>query len=261
MTNHNTNLTELTINSDCIDQINSFKYLGTILNDNNTVEEEIKTRISQGNKAYFANFDIFKSKLISKNVKFKLYTAIIRPIICYGAETWVLKEADKLRLLTFERKMTNHNTNLTELTINSDCIDQINSFKYLGTILNDNNTVEGEIKTRISQGNKAYFANFDIFKSKLISKNVKFKLYTAIIRPIICYGAETWVLKEADKLRLLTFERKMTNHNTNLTELTINSDCIDQINSFKYLGTILNDNNTVEEEIKTRISQGKSIFC
>ncbi|KAJ9582999.1 hypothetical protein L9F63_022657 [Diploptera punctata] len=36
---------------------------------------------------------------------FKLYTAIIRPIICYGAETWVLKEADKLRLLTFERKI------------------------------------------------------------------------------------------------------------------------------------------------------------
>ncbi|KAJ9582881.1 hypothetical protein L9F63_022777, partial [Diploptera punctata] len=66
---------------------------------------EIKTRILQGNKAYFANFDIFKSKLISKNVKFKLYTAIIRPIICYGAETWVLKEADKLRLLTFERKI------------------------------------------------------------------------------------------------------------------------------------------------------------
>ena len=57
------NSDELIINGDCIEQINSYKYLGTILNDN-TVEEEIKTRISQGNKAYFANLDIFKSKLI-----------------------------------------------------------------------------------------------------------------------------------------------------------------------------------------------------
>jgi len=48
-------------------------YLGSTVNTDNKIEEEIKERISLGNKAFFANKKLFQSKLISKNVKLKLY--------------------------------------------------------------------------------------------------------------------------------------------------------------------------------------------
>jgi hypothetical protein len=58
-----------------------------------------------GNKAYYANRSIFKSKLVCKKSRPKIYWAIIRPVVAYGCETWVLKEAIRQKLLVFERKI------------------------------------------------------------------------------------------------------------------------------------------------------------
>ena len=52
-----------------LEQVKSFKYLGLIVNGNNSIQEEIKGRISLGNKAYHANLDLFKSKLLTKKSK------------------------------------------------------------------------------------------------------------------------------------------------------------------------------------------------
>ena len=40
-----------------------------------------------GNKAYYANQKIFKSKLVSKKAKLKLYRTIMRPVITNASET------------------------------------------------------------------------------------------------------------------------------------------------------------------------------
>ena len=70
----------------------SFRYISTIVNGNNTLEEEISERIVKGNEAFYANRTLFKSNLVSKNSKLKLYWSVIRPIITYGCESWVPKE-------------------------------------------------------------------------------------------------------------------------------------------------------------------------
>jgi hypothetical protein len=88
-----------------LEQIHSYKYLGSIINRDNSIEEEIRETIMSGNKAYFANRSIFKSKLVCKKSKLKVYRTIIRIIVTYGCETWVLKEAIKQKLLVFERKI------------------------------------------------------------------------------------------------------------------------------------------------------------
>jgi hypothetical protein len=46
-------------------QVNAFKYLGTMVNTNNSIEEEIKERIAAGNRAYHVHKKVFTSKLIS----------------------------------------------------------------------------------------------------------------------------------------------------------------------------------------------------
>ena len=66
------------------------KYLGTIVTKDNLIEEEIKERIASGNRAFFANKNIFQSKLIFKKFKINLYKVLIRSVVVYGSEWWVL---------------------------------------------------------------------------------------------------------------------------------------------------------------------------
>jgi len=48
---------------------------------------------------------LFKSNLVSRKSKLKLYWSVIRPTVVYGCETWVLKESIIQKLSMFERKI------------------------------------------------------------------------------------------------------------------------------------------------------------
>ena len=85
-------LTPINIENKELEQVKSFKYLGSIINTDNTMGEEIKERIALGNEVYFANKKMFQSRLLSKRAKLKLYYLVIRPVVTYSCETWILKE-------------------------------------------------------------------------------------------------------------------------------------------------------------------------
>ena len=57
-----------------------FIYLGTLINKDNCVEKEIQRRILAGNRTYFAAINLFKSRLLSRATKIKLYktSSVIR---------------------------------------------------------------------------------------------------------------------------------------------------------------------------------------
>jgi hypothetical protein len=55
--------------------------LGSVVNVSNLIKEEIKKRIVLGTKAYYANLKFFKSRLVTKQSKLKLYRTVIRPIV------------------------------------------------------------------------------------------------------------------------------------------------------------------------------------
>jgi len=64
-----------------IEEVNSAKYLGTVMNADNVIEEEIKERIAAGNRSFFANKMIFQSKPITRKTKERLYHTVIRPVV------------------------------------------------------------------------------------------------------------------------------------------------------------------------------------
>jgi hypothetical protein len=64
-----------------MEQFQRYKYVGSIINDSNSIEEEVKGRIALGIKAYNANQVFFKSRLDIKCSKLKLYRTVIRPIV------------------------------------------------------------------------------------------------------------------------------------------------------------------------------------
>ena len=73
-----------------IEGVEEFKYLGTTLTNQNSIQEEIKTRLKFGNACYYLVQNLLLSRLLSKNLKIKIYRTIIPPVVLYGCETWSL---------------------------------------------------------------------------------------------------------------------------------------------------------------------------
>ena len=64
-----------------------FKYLGTTLTNQNSIQEEIKNRLKSGKACYHLVQNLLSSSLLSKNLKIKIYRTIILPVVLYGCET------------------------------------------------------------------------------------------------------------------------------------------------------------------------------
>ncbi|KAL4090731.1 hypothetical protein QTP88_025512 [Uroleucon formosanum] len=96
---------DLNVGEYTFEAVNDFKYLGTNINKNNNMHNEIKLRISAANKGFFALVKLFKSKLLSKKSKINLYLNYLRPVLAYGCETWSVTKGDEEKLLIFERKI------------------------------------------------------------------------------------------------------------------------------------------------------------
>jgi hypothetical protein len=88
--------------------VEKFKYLGTTLTDQNCMQEEIKSRLNSGNAYYHSAQSILSSRLLSRNVKVKIYKTIILlilPVVLYGCETWSLTLRVEHRLRMFDNRI------------------------------------------------------------------------------------------------------------------------------------------------------------
>jgi len=79
--------------------------LRTTLTNQNSIQEEIKSRLKLGNVCYYSVQNLVSSRLLSKNLKIKIYRAIILPVVLYGCETWSLILREEGRLRVFEKRV------------------------------------------------------------------------------------------------------------------------------------------------------------
>jgi hypothetical protein len=125
------------------------------------------------------------------------------------------KEAERFGLVVNERKtkymvMSTSSTKRTpqSISIGNRAFEGVSQFRYLGALVNSQNEISDCIN-KIQKGNRAYFANQNFFKSKLITKNTKVKIYRTLVHPVATYGSETWTLKARDENALRCFERNI----------------------------------------------------
>jgi len=71
----------------------------------NSIQEEIKSRLKSGNACYYSVQNLLSSSVLSKNIKIKIYRTKISPVALYGCETWSLTLREECRVLVFENRM------------------------------------------------------------------------------------------------------------------------------------------------------------
>ena len=81
--------------------LEEFKYLGTTLTNQNSIQEEIKTSLKSGNACYHSVQNLLSSSMLSNNKKIKMYRTINLPVVLYGCETWSLTLREERRLRMF----------------------------------------------------------------------------------------------------------------------------------------------------------------
>jgi hypothetical protein len=69
------------------------------------MQEEIKSRLNSGNACYHSVQSLLSSRLLSRNIKVKIYKTIILPVVMYGCETWSLTLREERRLRVFENRV------------------------------------------------------------------------------------------------------------------------------------------------------------
>jgi hypothetical protein len=85
-----------------IDTVRNFKYLGAIINNKGTCDEEIRSRCGQARSAMSSLEKIWKDKAITRQTKIRLTRTLVFSIATYGCETWSLTKTDRKRIDAFE---------------------------------------------------------------------------------------------------------------------------------------------------------------
>jgi hypothetical protein len=199
------------------------------INQTFTEKLEISTGVKQGDPLSATLFSIVTDDIIKQLELRDNISTRLKQCLAYADDILITARTKQTLIDTFEKlksistqyglivnesktrymKCTRKENTLDKLQAGDARIDQIKSFSYLDSTENGNNTLEEQIREGIAYGNKVFYANKALCKSKLISMKSKLKLYRTVIRPTVVYGCKKWVLKENITQKLSVFERKI----------------------------------------------------
>ena len=85
----------------------------------------------------------------------------------------------------------------SDVNIQGENLERVNTFKYLGATLAENGDLDAEMAYRIQSVGKNWRRISGILCVRRISLRVNGKAYKTVVRPAMMYGAETWTVKKA----------------------------------------------------------------
>ena len=101
--------------------------------------------------------------------------------------------------------------------LNGEALEEVDQFKYLGSVIAANDGVEAEVCHRVNEGRKVLSALKEVMKNRGLGMNVKNALYENVVVPTVMYGSESWGVKVNERQKLNVFEMKCLRSKTGVS--------------------------------------------
>lgn len=108
-------------------QCEKFKYLGSMVNQEGTCEDDVSHRISVGWMKWKENSGVLCDPKMPPRLKGRYYTTVVRPSMTYGSQCWTMYAHFKNKMTAAEMKMCRMSLGVTKL-------DKIKSDRIRGTL-------------------------------------------------------------------------------------------------------------------------------
>ena len=89
--------------------------------------------------------------------------------------------------------------------VKNQALEEVNTFTYLGSVVDEVGGTEADIKARISKARFAFISLGKVWKDRTISTKTKCRLSSSNVKSILLYGRETWKLTKTLLNKLQTF--------------------------------------------------------
>jgi hypothetical protein len=88
-----------------LENVVQFRYFVSTITNQHLIQDKIKRRCNWGNTCYHSVQNILSLRLLSKNIKIRIYKTTILPVVLYGCETLTLREEHRLRVFENRRRI------------------------------------------------------------------------------------------------------------------------------------------------------------
>ena len=115
-------------------------------------------------------------------------------------------ERRKLRVNVGKSKVMrctrNEDGDRLNVMLNGEALEEVDQFKYLGSVIAANGGVEADVRHRVNEGCKVLGALKGVMKNRGLGMNVKKFLYEKVVVPTVMYGSESWGMKVTERQKL-----------------------------------------------------------
>ncbi|XP_060182503.1 uncharacterized protein LOC132612201, partial [Lycium barbarum] len=96
---------EVRLGTQVIQKKDSFKYLGSIIQRNGEIDDDVTHRIGAGWMKWRLASGVLCDKKMPPKLKGKFYKVVVRPTMLYGAECWPVKKSHVQKMKVAEMRM------------------------------------------------------------------------------------------------------------------------------------------------------------
>ncbi|VDP36310.1 unnamed protein product [Schistosoma margrebowiei] len=92
----------------------------------------------------------------------------------------------KTKVLKF--KVENNNP----ITLDGETLEDVESFTYLGSIIDEQGGSNADVKAKIGKARTAFLQLKNLWNSKQLSTNIRVRIFNTNVKVVLLYGAGTW---------------------------------------------------------------------
>jgi len=94
----------VTLANDSIDEVQEFTYMGSVVDVTGGTEQNVDARLGKARSTFKSMDELWKSKIIGKTTKIKMFNSNVKAVLLYALESWTVTQKTIDRLQVFVNK-------------------------------------------------------------------------------------------------------------------------------------------------------------